>query len=89
MLNTQIGRLRAEELLELIDLNLATGQAATEEIITQYRSTLRERMGTPMLTRPIVTAETHSEGIAQLQALNNKILGAPAGNVDPQTIPDA
>lgn len=74
MLNAQIVRLRAEENLEFVDLFLLGGGGATAEMVNEYRSAMRERLGTPMRTRDVVSATEVKAGLAKLASINAQMV---------------
>lgn len=73
-LNAQVNRLRAEENLESLDVNLMANHGDSEGI-TGFRSSLREAMGTTVDAREIPTIETHRQGLRDLMKFNDETLG--------------
>lgn len=68
-MNAQITRLRAEEGLELIDLQLLSHMGTSGEMVSQLRSNLRERMGTPMVAIEVFSREDHMRAIDKLKQI--------------------
>lgn len=71
-LNTQIARLRSEEILEQADLMMLANANVSKEMIEEFRKVHKDRMGEPMVIDQVVVAQSakvHESGFNELKTL--------------------